>query len=74
MSLENLEALHTEILIPKLNPKIPVEFLNLKNYDSHLMQELGKFDFEINVRPNRLEKCMNFNINNKLIFIDSFQF
>ena len=74
MSLENLEALHTEILIPKLNPKISVEFLNLKNYDSHLMQELGKFDFEINVIPNRLEKCMNFNINNKLIFIDSFQF
>ena len=74
MSLENLEALHTEILIPNLNRKIPVEFLNLKNYDSHLMQELGKFDFEINVIPNRLEKRMNFNINNKLIFIDSFQF
>ena len=28
----------------KLNHKIPVVFLDLKNYDSHLlMQELGKF-------------------------------
>ena len=24
--------------------------------------------------PNGLEKCMSFNINNKLVFIDSFQF
>ena len=34
----------------KLNHKIPVVFHNLKNYDSHLiMQELGKFNFKINV-------------------------
>ena len=38
------------------------------------MQELGQFDFKINVIPNRLEKYMNFNINNKLIFSGSFQF
>ena len=38
------------------------------------MQELGKFDFKINVIPNRLEKYMIFSINNKLVFIDSFQF
>ena len=38
------------------------------------MQELGKFIFKINFIPNGLEKYMNFNINDKLIFIDSFQF
>ena len=38
------------------------------------MQELGEFNFKMNVIPNRLEKYMSFNINNKLIFIDSFQF
>ena len=59
----------------KLNHKIPVVFHNLQNYNSHLiMQESGKFNFKINVIPNGLEKYMSFNINNKLIFIDSFQF
>ena len=38
------------------------------------MQELDKFNFKINVISNGLEKYMCFNINNKLIFIDSFQF
>ena len=38
------------------------------------MQELGKFNFKINVIPNGLEKYMSFTINNKLSFIDSFQF
>ena len=38
------------------------------------MQDLGKFNLEINVIPNRLEKYMSFSINNKLSFIDSFQF
>ena len=38
------------------------------------MQELGKFNLKINVISNGLEKCMSFNINNKLSFIDSFQF
>ena len=38
------------------------------------MQELGKFNLEINVIPNRLEKYMSFTINNKLNFIDGFQF
>ena len=37
------------------------------------MQELGKFNLKINVIPNGLEKYMNFSINNKLSFIDSFQ-
>ena len=38
------------------------------------MQELGKFNLKINVIPNGLEKYMSFTINNKLSFIDSFQF
>ena len=59
----------------KLNHKIPVVFHSLKNYDSHLvMQELGKFNLKINVTSNRLEKYMGISINNKLSFIDSFQF
>ena len=59
----------------KLNYKIHVVLDNLKNYDSHLIvQELGKFNLKINVIPNGLEKYMSFSINNKLSFIDSFQF
>ena len=59
----------------KLNHKIPVVFHKLKNFDSHLiMQELGKFNLKINVIPNGLEMYMSFSINNKLSFIDSFQF
>ena len=57
-----------------LNHKIPVTFHNLENYDSHfIMQELGKFNLKINAIPNRLEKYMGFNINNKLSFIDNVQ-
>ena len=37
------------------------------------MQELGKFNHKINI-PNGLEKYMSISINNKLSFIDSFQF
>ena len=58
----------------KLNYKIPIEFHNLKNYDSYLiMQKLGNFNFKINI-PNGLEKYMSFIINNKLNFINSVQF
>ena len=39
-----------------------------------IMQELGKFNFKINVIPNGLEKYISFKIKNKLAFIDSFQF
>ena len=57
------------------NRKILVVLHNLKNYDSHfIMQKLGKFNLKINVIPNGLEKYMNFSINNKLSFIDSFKF
>ena len=38
------------------------------------MQELGKFNLRITVIPNELEKYMGFTINNKLRFIDNFQF
>ena len=58
----------------KVNHKIPILFHNLKNYESHLiMPEIGKFDFKTNVIPNKLEKYMNPNINNKLTIIDSFK-
>ena len=75
-TLLNVGSVHTDCSINvKLNHKIPVVFQNLKNYDLHLlMQELSKFNFKINVVPNGLEKYMSFSINNKLIFIDSFQF
>ena len=59
----------------KFNHKIPFVFHNLKNYHSHLiMQELGKFNLTIHVVSNELEKYMVFSINNKLNFIDNFQF
>ena len=38
------------------------------------MQELGNFNLKINVIPNGLGKYMSFSINNKLRFIDSYQF
>ena len=38
------------------------------------MQVLGKFSLKINVILNGLEKYMSFSINNKLSFIDRFQF
>ena len=73
---KNKSAVHRDCNINvKLNHKIPIVLQNLKYYDSHLvMEELGKFNFKINVIPNILERYMSFNISNKLIFIDSFQF
>ena len=38
------------------------------------MQEIDKFDAEISVIPNGLEKYMAFIINKNLVFIDSMQF
>ena len=38
------------------------------------MPELGKSSLKISVTPNELEKYMSFIINNKLRFINSFQF
>ena len=59
----------------ELNCKITVVLHNLKIYDSHLiMQDLGKYNLNMYVKPNRLENYMGFSINNKLSFIDSSQF
>ena len=50
-------------------------FHNLRGYDSHLiMQEIGKFNKDINIIPNNMEKYMAFMIDRNLIFMDSFQF
>ena len=38
------------------------------------MLELGKFNLEIKVIPKGLEKYISFSINNKFVFIDTFQF
>ena len=74
--LENIVSAHRDCNINvKSNHKIPIEFHNLKNYNSRLIiQELGKANFKINVILNGLENYVNFNINNKLVFINSFQF
>ena len=59
----------------KLNRKVSVILNNLRGYDSHLiMQEINKFDIELNVIPNGLEKYTAFTINNNSVFIDSMQF
>ena len=74
--LENIVSAHRDRNINvKSNHKIPIEFHNLKNYNSCLIiQELGKPNFKINVILNGLENYVSFNINNKLVFINSFQF
>ena len=59
----------------RLTKKVPVTFHNLRNYDSHLtILEIGKFDVNVNVIPNGLEKYVAFTITNNLVFIDSMQF
>ena len=59
----------------RLTNKIPVIFHNLRGYDSQLiMQEIGKFNKDINVIPYNMEKYMAFMIGIKLTFIDSFEF
>ena len=58
-----------------LTKNISVIFHNLRGYDSHLiMQEIGKFDVNLNVIPNGLEKYMAFTIKDNLVFIDGMQF
>ena len=58
-----------------LNYKIRILFHNLGNYERHpIMQGLDKFDFEINVISNGLEKYMIFSLDNKLVFINIIQF
>ena len=59
----------------QLTKKVPVIFYYMRGYDSHLIfRELNKFDVEIDVIPNGLEKYMAFFLNKNLVFIDSMQF
>ena len=59
----------------QLANRIPVIFHNLKGYNNHLIfSVLHKFNLEIRVIPNRLEKYMAFFLNKNLAFIDSMQF
>ena len=56
----------------RLTHTIYVIFHNFRGYDSHLiMQEIEKFNKDINVIPNNMEKYMAFMIGN-LIFTDFF--
>ena len=58
----------------KLTKTVSVIFHNLKGYDSNLiMQEIGRFDVNISVMPNGLEKRMAFTVHKKFVFIDSMQ-
>ena len=53
-----------------LSKKIPVIFLNLRDYDSNL---ISNFNVKVNVILNGLEKYMAFTINRNLVFNDSMQ-
>ena len=70
------ESAHTDCnLSYRLTNKIYVIFYNLRGYDSHLiMQEIGKFNKDINEIPNNTEKYMAFMSDRHIIFIDYFQF
>ena len=55
--------------------KIPVIFHKLRGHDSHLtVKEISKFDMQVTVMPNGLEKYIAFTINTNLFFIDSMHF
>ena len=61
----------------RLNPKttaIPVVFLNLRGYDSHLlMQAISRVEGKVSCIPNNTEKYISFSLG-QLRFIDSAQF
>ena len=53
----------------RLTYKILATFHNLRGYNSHLiMQEIGKFNKNINAIPNNMEKYMAF-MTSDLVFI-----
>ena len=59
----------------KISKKVPFIFHNLRGYDSHLIfKELSKFNCKISIIPNDLEKCMSFNLNGNIVFIDDMLF
>ena len=50
-------------------------FHNLRGYDSNLIfKELSKFNCNISVIPNGLEKYMSFTLNKNIVFKDSMLF
>ena len=58
----------------QLTKNVPIIFHNLKAYESHLIFcELNKFDVNISVIPNWLEKYMAFFLDKNLVFIDDMQ-
>ena len=67
-----------------LSKKIPVVLHNMQNYDSHLIFEnIGKYNFKINVIPKTTEKYMTFTIQQSKrstkpgipsVFLDSIHF
>ena len=67
------EAVHWSFNINlKVSNKLPVIFHNLRGYDSYLIfKELSKFNCNIPVIPNGLEKYMSFTLNKNIVFIDS---
>ena len=72
ISLKKKEVLHCNINVELLHKDLAL-FHNLRSDDYHLiMQELGEFNFKINVILNGLEKHTNISINYKLSFIDNF--
>ena len=70
------EAAHWDCNINlKISKKILVIFHNLRGYDSHLIfKELSKFNCNINVIPNGLEKYMSFTLGKNIVFVDSMLF
>ena len=59
----------------KVSKKLVVIFHNSRGYDSHLIfKELSKFNCNIDVIPNGLEKYMSFSLNKNIVFIDSMLF
>ena len=59
----------------KVSKTLVAVFHNLKGYDSHLIfKELSKFNCNISVISNGLEKYMSFTLNKNIVFIDSMLF
>ena len=59
----------------KISKKLPITFHNLRGHDSHLIiKKLSKFNCNINVVPNGLEKFMSFSLGKSIVYIDSMLF
>ena len=58
-----------------MTKKVLVMFYNSRGYDSHsIIKEIDKFDVNVSIIPNELQKYMAFTISKNLLFIDSMQF